>query len=120
MQLTHGVNVDMEIGGSAIGKYSCSDSVSGTYVRDVSAEVPVATCAVEHDHEKGSVKKMRFSETIALNSTACDSIESAILDLEELVNRVKWLKKILKLGISSTPQGPTWEFLEHPEVAAPK
>ncbi|KAL2920429.1 DUF724 domain-containing protein 10, partial [Bienertia sinuspersici] len=120
MEKTLGVDVDMDVGCSAVGKHSSSDNVSGTYVRDVSAEVPIASCAEEQDHSNGSAKKMRLSETINLNSSTCDSIDSAILDLEELVNRVKWLKQILKLGIPSTPQGPTWEFLEHPAVAAPE
>lgn len=116
----HGVHVELDVGGPAVGKSSCSDGVSSTYVRDVSAEVPLATRGEEMGHEFGSVKKMRLNETINLNSTGCDNIESAILDLEELVNRVKWLKQILKFGISSTPQGPTWEYTEHPAVSTPK
>lgn len=109
----------LDVGVPVIGKRSCSDGVSSTCNQDVSAEVPVATCAEEQNHEHGSVKKMHLNDTITLNSTACDSIESAILDLEELVNRVKWLKQILKFGISSTPQGPTWEYIEHPADSAP-
>lgn len=120
LQQTHGLNSELNIGGSAIGKPSCSDGVSGTYVRDVSAEVAVDTCPKELDRENESAKKMRLIDTISLNSTACDSIESSILDLEELVNRVKWLKNILNFGISSTPQGPAWEHMEHPAVSTPE
>ncbi|XP_021721792.1 uncharacterized protein LOC110689330 isoform X2 [Chenopodium quinoa] len=120
MEQTHEVNAELDIRGSTIGKHSCSDGVSSTYVRDVSAEAPVATSDEEQYHEKGSAKKMRLNETITLNSTGCDDIESIILDLEELVNRVKWLKQMLKFGIPSTPQGPTWEHMERPAVSTRK
>ncbi|XP_021751797.1 uncharacterized protein LOC110717417 [Chenopodium quinoa] len=120
MEQTHEVNVELDIRGSTIGKHSCSDGVSSTYVRDVSAEAPVATSDEEQYHEKGSAKKMRLNETITLNSTGCDNMESIILDLEELVNRVKWLKQMLMFGIPSTPQGPTWEHMERPAVSTRK
>ncbi|CAO2839115.1 unnamed protein product [Amaranthus hypochondriacus] len=109
-----------DIGGSATGKPSCSDNVSGTYVQDVQAEIAAALSAEQQNHENGPTKKVQLNGTIALNSTRCDSIESTILDMEELVNRVKWLKQILKFGISSSVQVPAWEFLEHPEISTPK
>ncbi|KAL3626389.1 hypothetical protein CASFOL_029938 [Castilleja foliolosa] len=49
-----------------------------------------------------------------LNSTRSDTLEAAVLDLEEYVNKVKWLKTILGCGISSS-DGSTknqWEFVE--------
>ncbi|XP_057525660.1 uncharacterized protein LOC130805063 isoform X3 [Amaranthus tricolor] len=109
-----------DIGGSATGKPSCSDNVSGTYVQDVQAEIAAALSVEQQNHENGPAKKVQLNGTIALNSTRCDSIESTILDMEELVNRVKWLKQILKFGISSSVQVPAWEFLEHPEISTPK
>lgn len=119
MHQTH-ENMDSNIGGFAIGKPSCSDSVSSTYVRDVSVEVPEAAAAEEQYHANGSSKKRRLNETIPQNSTTCSSLESTIMDLEELVNRVKWLRRILKFGLPSNTPGPTWKLLEHPALSPPK
>lgn len=48
-----------------------------------------------------------------LNSKRSDTIEAAIMDLEEYVNKVKWLKKILRYGISpSDDERPQWTCLE--------
>ncbi|GFP95890.1 hypothetical protein PHJA_001733200 [Phtheirospermum japonicum] len=44
-----------------------------------------------------------------LNSTRSDTLEAAVLDLEEYVNKVKWLKTILGCEVSS---GNQWEFVE--------
>ncbi|KAM7489370.1 hypothetical protein LguiB_026854 [Lonicera macranthoides] len=43
-----------------------------------------------------------------------DSIEAAIFDLEEPVNKVKWLKSILDFGIPlPNDVRPPWKFVEH-------
>ncbi|KAI3923241.1 hypothetical protein MKW92_007371, partial [Papaver armeniacum] len=56
-----------------------------------------------------SSKKMRKTET---NSTLSDMIESSIMNLEVLVNRVKRLKGALEYGAEfSTTMKPSWKFL---------
>ncbi|KAH6808976.1 Agenet domain-containing protein [Perilla frutescens var. frutescens] len=45
-----------------------------------------------------SQKKYR----VVLNSTHSHTLEAAVLDLEEYLNKVKWLKKKLQYGISSS------------------
>ncbi|MCL7045244.1 hypothetical protein MKW94_024425, partial [Papaver nudicaule] len=66
----------------------------------------------DRSNSRGSFKKMRKSETEP-NSTMSDMIESSIMDLEELVNRVKWLKGALEYGAEfSTTMKPSWKFLE--------
>ncbi|KAI3964664.1 hypothetical protein MKX01_020481, partial [Papaver californicum] len=48
-----------------------------------------------------------------LNSTFFDTIEASIMDLEELVNKVKWLKGALDYGADfSNAMKPSWKFLE--------
>jgi len=114
---THGAHVD--IGASTIGRPSCSDGGSSTYIRDVRDEAGGANSAQDQHILNGAAKKIRVNEKIAVNSTS-DSIESSIMDLEELVNRVKWLRQILKSGIPSNSEGPTWKFLEQSTVSMPK
>lgn len=95
---------------SGIGKTSCSDSVSSSLVRDAS-----------DDNE--SLKKMRSggSTSMYLNTLCSDTLEATVLDLEELVNRVKWLKRVLERGIhSSNVTRPSWEYLEHRASSKPK
>ncbi|KAI3887752.1 hypothetical protein MKX03_018599 [Papaver bracteatum] len=60
----------------------------------------------------GSSKKLRKSET-ELNSWFIDSIEACIMDLEELTNKVIWLKGALEYGAEfSNAKKPSWKFLE--------
>ncbi|GAB4843221.1 hypothetical protein Ancab_013188 [Ancistrocladus abbreviatus] len=114
-------SVSVDVGYSGIGKSSCSDSISSAPVRGVSAEVPGAISHKEQHCDDGSSKKVRADETIPLNCMGSDTIESMILDLEELVNRVKWLKRMLEFGIPLPDSvNPAWKFLEHLAVSAPK
>ncbi|KAK6161382.1 hypothetical protein DH2020_004763 [Rehmannia glutinosa] len=68
------------------------------------------------------LKKYRGNGGVTLNSVRSDTLEAAVLDLEEYLNKVKWLKTILGHGISSSDAPrPQWEFLEpHAASDAPK
>ncbi|KAK4733071.1 hypothetical protein R3W88_007332 [Solanum pinnatisectum] len=60
------------------------------------------------------LKKFRTSDGVQLHSTGSDRTEAAILDLEELVNKIKWLKGLLELGKPmSNVARPSWKFVEH-------
>ncbi|XP_026448467.1 uncharacterized protein LOC113348806 isoform X2 [Papaver somniferum] len=86
---------------------SFPDSVSS---KSVSARNNVASR--EQYNFCGSSKKLRKSET-ELNSTFIDTIEASIMDLEELVNKVKWLKGALAYGVElSNAMKPSWKFVE--------
>ncbi|KAH9682188.1 Agenet domain-containing protein [Citrus sinensis] len=99
---------------SGIGKSSYSDSVSSSQIRDAATEMPDTDAGNKSCENSGSSKKMRYDRSIPLNSSFSDTIEAAILDYEELVNRVKWIKAILQSGtIPSNTVRPTWKFLEH-------
>uniref|UniRef100_A0A5B6YYU9 Agenet domain-containing protein n=1 Tax=Davidia involucrata TaxID=16924 RepID=A0A5B6YYU9_DAVIN len=114
-------NMDLDMGDNGIGKTSWSDSVSSSHVRDASAETAGHTAGEEQYYCSGSSKKMRTGGSISLNSMCSDTLEAAILDLEELANRVKWLKGILEFGIPlSNAVKPSWKFEEHRASSTPK
>lgn len=102
-----------DVGDSGIGKSSYSDSVSSSLIRDAATEMPETDAGNKSCENSGSSKKMRYDRNIPLNSSFSDTIEAAILDYEEFVNRVKWMKAILQSGtIPSNTVQPTWKFLE--------
>ncbi|XP_050227378.1 uncharacterized protein LOC126677006 isoform X2 [Mercurialis annua] len=74
-------------------------------------------CGIAGEHNyKGNVpsKKPRIDRSIMLNSMSSNTIEAAIMDLEELVIRVRWMKDILKFGMPLPDSvQPSWEFVEH-------
>ncbi|XP_059291143.1 uncharacterized protein LOC132044655 [Lycium ferocissimum] len=60
------------------------------------------------------LKKFRTSDGVQLHSMGSDSTEAAILDLEELANKIKWLKGLLEFGgpVSNAAARPSWKFVE--------
>ncbi|GKU85814.1 hypothetical protein SLEP1_g434 [Rubroshorea leprosula] len=71
--------------------------------------------------ESGHSKRIKTDEKICLNSTRSATMEAAIIDLEELISRVKWLKGILDLGTpTSDTARSSWKFQEHRPSATPK
>ncbi|KAK9137730.1 hypothetical protein Sjap_008324 [Stephania japonica] len=77
-------------------------------------------CKPGQPNEDASAKTMRATgrrdENNCLGAMASsfpDTIESAVLDLEELANRIKWLKRIHQFGLqSANAVVPSWKFLE--------
>ncbi|KZV17836.1 hypothetical protein F511_01645 [Dorcoceras hygrometricum] len=58
-------------------------------------------------------KKHGTDGWIAINSMGTNTLEASVMDLEELVNKVKWIKKILEQGIYfSDGVRPEWEFVD--------
>ncbi|KAI3877157.1 hypothetical protein MKX03_010424 [Papaver bracteatum] len=99
---------NMKNGGS--DKTTLSSCISSTH-SDTSESVSARKIRPPRDQNNscGSSKKMRKTET---DSTLSDMIESSIMDLEVLVNRVKWLKGALDYGTEfSTTMKPSWKFL---------
>ncbi|KAL6953967.1 hypothetical protein U1Q18_042204 [Sarracenia purpurea var. burkii] len=105
-------NTKLEMGDGAIWK-TCLSPRHGC-ARDASAETKENPIGEEEQcYFNASVKKMRIGGNLSLNSTCSDSIEAPILDLEELANRVKWLKGILEFGVPLSNAGrPQWKFME--------
>lgn len=100
-----------------IGRASRSDSVSTSQIRKASAR----TNGDDEDNSSEPTKRLRAGGSIPLNSMQTDTLEATFLDLEELVNKVKWLKGILQYGTSlSNARRPEWKFLEHRGSSLPK
>ncbi|CAA0817433.1 Agenet domain-containing protein [Striga hermonthica] len=49
---------------------------------------------------------------LVLNSARFDTLEAAVMDLEEYLNKVKWLKIVLEQGISPPDDKSEWQFVE--------
>ncbi|KAG9451787.1 hypothetical protein H6P81_004691 [Aristolochia fimbriata] len=69
----------------------------------------------EVDASPGASKRKRVSKNEQVSPAATpDAINSAIMDLEETVNKVKWLKNVLKFGFGwSNAMKPSWMFIEN-------
>lgn len=76
----------------------------------------------DNDDNDPPLKKMRTDGGgICSDSTCSDTIGAAILDLEVLVNRVKWMKDALKFGMPlSNTARLSWKFLEHRGPSTPE
>lgn len=65
------------------------------------------------NNDEYAAKKKR-SNSLCLNSMSSNTVEAAILDLEELVNRIKWLKDVLKMRVPLPGiKRSSWKFLQH-------
>nr|KYP67894.1 hypothetical protein KK1_021509 [Cajanus cajan] len=89
-----------------------SDNVSSAHIKDASIE-NLEKANINGGYNEYPAKK-RSKKSLCLNSMSSNTIEAAIMDLEELVNRIKWLKGVLNLRmpLSDTKQ-PSWEFSQH-------
>ncbi|XP_042517674.1 uncharacterized protein LOC122091685 isoform X2 [Macadamia integrifolia] len=105
---------ELGLGDSSMGNANGTCSVSSSSDKGASAVVARTTGRNDRYGYGESPKKMRMSGNECLNSMCCDTVESAILDLEELANRIKWLKGVLQLGFPlSKAMRPPWKFLEN-------
>nr|XP_027116452.1 uncharacterized protein LOC113734236 isoform X3 [Coffea arabica]XP_027116453.1 uncharacterized protein LOC113734236 isoform X3 [Coffea arabica]XP_027116454.1 uncharacterized protein LOC113734236 isoform X3 [Coffea arabica]XP_027116455.1 uncharacterized protein LOC113734236 isoform X3 [Coffea arabica] len=106
-------NVNLVPGDNGSRKLSCSD---GTYphARDGSAEAAGLSLGEDLSDSSSPQKKLRNSIGLPLNSARSDTLDALILDLEELANKIKWLKIILKRGYPlSNAVDTSWMFVEH-------
>ncbi|KAJ9700584.1 hypothetical protein PVL29_006069 [Vitis rotundifolia] len=118
-KLTLKTKMDLHKGDMGIRKTSSLDSVSSSHIGDTSEEMTIG--GIDRCSNGGSSKKMGTDGSIALNSMHSDTLDAAILDLEELANKVKWVKGILDHGIPlPNALRPPWRFLEHHAPSTPK
>ncbi|KAL8104960.1 uncharacterized protein LOC141678126 [Apium graveolens] len=111
-------DLDMKDGG--IEKPSLSDSVSSSHIKCASTETAVHTGREDLDNSEGA-KKVKTGEIAPLNIKVSDSLDAVLMDLEELANKIQWLKGILDFGIP-LPNGttPSWKLVEHRGSSTPK
>ncbi|KAF5452717.1 hypothetical protein F2P56_027683 [Juglans regia] len=110
---TSETNFELDMVDTGIGKTSGSDSVSSSHVRDAPTDTVGTAAGKGKNNDAGSSKKMKHG-SISLNPMCSDTVEAAVMDLEELLNKIKWARAILEFGkpLSGTTQNP-WKFLEH-------
>ncbi|CAN4116552.1 unnamed protein product [Withania somnifera] len=87
-----------------------SDISSGSHTGDESTK---ESCLSDKS-SSSCIGKFRTSDGIRLHSMGSDSTEAAILELEELIDKIKWLRGLLELG-KPVPNAamPSWKFVEH-------
>ncbi|WCJ23960.1 Agenet domain-containing protein [Euphorbia peplus] len=96
-----------------INNTNCSDDNSSLQVENASVEVAENRDENDAHHDNDPSKKMKTDLSIYTNTMSSNVIEAAILDLEELTNRVKWIKGILQFGMPlSNSKQPSWKFVE--------
>ncbi|CAL1400290.1 unnamed protein product [Linum trigynum] len=119
-----GKNSDTDVANSDASKTSSLDSVPIPRVRDASTLEAGLTQGNGHPDYgafKSISKKLKTDGSFSLNSMCPDKAEVAVFDLEELVNQIKWIKRILEVGMPLTdPVRPSWKFLEHEAPSIPK
>ncbi|XVF38380.1 hypothetical protein REPUB_Repub20aG0096700 [Reevesia pubescens] len=101
-------------------KISCSNGVSSSLIQDTSAQMPETAVQKDKSDYSGSSKKLKVDQSICLNSTSSDTMEAAVLDLEELICRVKWLKHKLEFETPLSDTLKSWKFIEHRGLSTPK
>ncbi|KAL3506063.1 hypothetical protein ACH5RR_031445 [Cinchona calisaya] len=96
-------------------------SSNSSYPRDGSTEIVGRSIGEDLFDICSPQKKFRTRWRISLNSARSNTLEDAILDFEEFTNKIKWLKRILKVGVPlSNAVKPSWKFVEHRGSAIPK
>jgi hypothetical protein len=89
--------------------------VSSSHIMDSSIENFESTAINSGYNDEYPTKKMRINTGLRLNSMFSNTAESGILDLEELLNRIKWLRSLAKceeVPLSGNKH-PSWKFLQH-------
>jgi hypothetical protein len=90
--------------------------VSSSHIMDSSIENFESTAINSGYNDEYPTKKMRINTGLRLNSMFSNTMDSGILDLEELLNRIKWLRRNLmkceEVPLSGNKH-PSWKFLQH-------
>ncbi|CAJ1978278.1 unnamed protein product [Sphenostylis stenocarpa] len=99
-----------DINGMEIDEF---DNVSSLHIMD--ASIQNSEMATINGRYNEYPTKKRSDRSLCLNSVSSNTIEAAVMDLEELVNRIKWLRSVLNLRVSplSDTKQPSWEFSQH-------
>lgn len=112
---------DLDVRDSGIEKPNLSDSVSSSHIKCASTETAVHTGTEDLYNSEGALKKVKTGGSPPLNITVSDSMDAVLMNLEELANKIQWLKGILNFGIPM-PNGttPSWKLVEHRGSSSPK
>ncbi|KAF4365789.1 hypothetical protein F8388_003458 [Cannabis sativa] len=105
---------------SGLGRTNCSDNDANSHVKYASDEIGGTTSGKDRFDDGGSSKKMRIDGNIPPTLLFSNTMEAAIVNLEELVNCVKWMKSSLQNDMPSSDIRPSWKFLAHHASSSPK
>ncbi|KAF8049386.1 hypothetical protein N665_2222s0001 [Sinapis alba] len=67
----------------------------------------------EEEEKLRTTKKLVGDEDLVLNIMESESIEAAVMDLEEQVVRIEWIKGMLSLNVP-TSEYSTWIYEDYP------
>ncbi|WVZ26957.1 hypothetical protein V8G54_000209 (mitochondrion) [Vigna mungo] len=88
-----------------------SDNVSSLHMDSSVENLEIASISRIYNEDPA---KKSSDRSLYLNSMSSNTIEAAIMDLEELVNRIKWLRDVLNLRVSPlSDTKQSWEFSKH-------
>ncbi|KAG2377311.1 uncharacterized protein HKW66_Vig0259080 [Vigna angularis] len=88
-----------------------SDNVSSLHMDSSVENMEIASISRIYNEDPA---KKSSDRSLYLNSMSSNTIEAAIMDLEELVNRIKWLRDVLNLRVSPlSDTKQSWEFSKH-------
>ncbi|KAK7320226.1 hypothetical protein RJT34_04962 [Clitoria ternatea] len=106
----NGIEIDQS--DNKIGRTCFLDSISSPHIMDTSIENS-EKATIKDGYNEYPIKTMRSSRSLCLNSMSSNTIEAAILDLEELGNKIKYLRDVLNLGVPLSGTKPSWKFSQH-------
>lgn len=96
-------------------KYGCKAPNSGEQTRDSSVEPRKTSSRACRYGTSSSQEKVQSRQCKYMASVRrADTVESAIMELEELANKIRWLKGLLQFGFRwSNAMKPSWKILEN-------
>ncbi|KAJ0261758.1 Agenet-like domain-containing protein [Hirschfeldia incana] len=60
-----------------------------------------------------NIQQVKDSEDIQLNIDQSESVEAAVYDLEELIVRIEWIRKMLSPEAPDVGEGSTWKYQDY-------
>ena len=107
------VPIHLKLDGIAEEKYTCEASTSHDERKDssfTSSKAPSRSyqCGSLNFQEKVQSRQSKYTTSIR----HADTVESAIMELEELANRIRWIKGLLRFGFQwSNAMKPSWKIV---------
>ena len=89
--------MEIDESGSKVESVCFSSNVSNPHIMDASIENS-EKATINGGYNEYPTKK-RSDRSLCLNSMSSNTVEAAIIDLEELVNRIKWLRDVLVMRL---------------------
>lgn len=103
--------LNLKLDGIAEEKYSSEASISHTKSNDKSFKPRLSSRAARSD---SSNSREEIQSRYRASRRHSDTVDSAVMELEELANKIRWLKGLLQCGFRwSNEMKPAWKILEN-------